>query len=450
MITRRGFLRTGATSVFAADSVLSGRIAQGRETRNGPSAAARAVRKPSARIKRLIRREETILRLGGQGDGFCMTWGPDNRQFVALCDGAGWLTPPRAYYNSRLFAVRGDPNDAVFEDVRAYPELTSIWKTTNSNRYYGFGTLAVDGRIYQFLSTPNHPFYPPAPGSRFVGAKLIYSPDNGQTWRNQDGSTPVVWESWSQRSRENMVFFEEQQDAFSFLSILQMGRDYAANQDGYVYVYAPNGSVEGTMNELVMFRAPKTRILDRTAYEYFAGLRANGTATWARNIDARAVVHTFPRGWVNTNGAHPYSWQPSVVFNEPLGLYLMVNWGMGCDPTGEWFGKPTYLGFWAASTPWGPWTQIHEESAWMPEGDQHARGYQAQIAPKWIAADGKSFWLVWTDYKTVDENASRAFHERLDRAENPDLDDQLRWAADARRIKPFYSFNTQRVDVILA
>jgi len=23
---------------------------------------------------------------------------------------------------------------------------------------------------------------------------------------------------------------------------------------------------------------------------------------------------------------------------------------------------------------------------------------QPQISPKWIAADGKSFWLVWTDW----------------------------------------------------
>ena len=27
--------------------------------------------------------------------------------------------------------------------------------------------------------------------------------------------------------------------------------------------------------------------------------------------------------------------------------------------------------------------------------------YQPQISPKWIAADGKSFWLVFTDFQTV-------------------------------------------------
>ena len=56
-----------------------------------------------------------------------------------------------------------------------------------------------------------------------IGAKLIYSPDNGRTWHNQDGSTPVVWEDWYDRSRKNMLFFREPQDAFSFLTFVQMG-----------------------------------------------------------------------------------------------------------------------------------------------------------------------------------------------------------------------------------
>ena len=41
------------------------------------------------------------------------------------------------------------------------------------------------------------------------------------------------------------------------LTILQMGKGYAENRDGFLYVYAPNGSTEGTMNQLVLFRVPK-------------------------------------------------------------------------------------------------------------------------------------------------------------------------------------------------
>ena len=71
----------------------------------------------------------------------------------------------------------------------------------------------------------------------------------------------MVREPWGDRSRKDMVFFKEPQEVFSLLSILQMGRNYEANEDGYVYVYAPNGNTAGTMNELVMFRVPKLRFL---------------------------------------------------------------------------------------------------------------------------------------------------------------------------------------------
>jgi hypothetical protein len=396
---------------------------------------------------RVLRREETTRRLGGHGDNFHMSWAANDQQFVALCDGTGWSESAQHFYNSRLFALKGGPQEASFEEVSGYPQLVSSM-LEDAPRYYSFGTLALEGRIYQFLSTFNHGVFRDDrsqwPDLRFIGAKLIYSPDNGRTWCNQDGSSPVIWEGWQQRSKERLVFFEEPQECFSLLSILQMGRNYADNRDGYVYVYAPNGNTEGTMNELVMFRVPKDQLLDRGAYEYFAGCRSNGSAMWVKDINSRGIVHTFPRGWVNT-GLHPYAWQPSVVYNAPLRLYLMANWGMGCGLDGSWFAKPSYLGLWAAPNPWGPWRQIHEETAWMPASDPGARAYQPQISPKWIAPDGRSFWLVWTDFQTRDEECKR----RL-KAEWPHVstrEQHLRYHVQWRTNHPYYAFNAQRVDL---
>ena len=207
-------------------------------------------------------------------------------------------------------------------------------------------------------------------------------------------------------AKQNMVFFEEPGDAFSLITVLQMGQNYEQNTDGYVYIYSPNGSTEGTMNQLaVVPRAegshPRSQQRTSSSSPGDRMARPNGRPTWR----PAAAVHTFPSGWVNTE-VHPYAWHPSVVYNKPLGLYLMANWGMGCTPDGMWFGKPSYLGFWTAPHPWGPWTQIHEESEWTPGGDKNARAYQPQIAPKWIAADGKSFWLVWTDFPTGQRQAA--------------------------------------------
>ncbi|GFE83694.1 hypothetical protein GCM10011487_56940 [Steroidobacter agaridevorans] len=398
-----------------------------------------------------MRREETTLRLGGNGDNFHMTWAADDDQFVAVCDGLGWLKDPKRYYNSRLYRIAGGPQQAQFREVEGYPELTGLLNTENIQRYYGFGTLAMNGHIYQFLSTPNHQFTSDAgtvwPGARFVGVKLIFSPDEGRTWFNQSRATPVVWEPWSERSKINMLFFEEPQDAFSLLSVLQMGQNYAQNKDGYIYVYAPNGNTEGTMNQLVMFRVPTNAILHRDEYEYFAGLQQSGSARWVRDLGARSAVHTFPSGWVNTS-IHPWAWMPSVTYNAPLGLFMMVSWGMGCAPDGSWFGKPSYLGLWVATNPWGPWSQIHEETSWIPQNDPAARAFAPQISPKWISRDGKSFWLVWADFqKTGGEQAfERLLKEGLMARGDADT---VRFFQKAAKAMPYYAFNAQRVDLIV-
>jgi hypothetical protein len=379
-----------------------------------------AAEPPAAKIIGLRRLDETIARLGGNGDNWHMTWTADDRMVAGLCDGDAqpWPNVPHRPFNSRMISIQGVPPHLEFGNVPGYPELLTGPGPRNVSRYYGFGILAVDGAIYQFMSTPDRPFDTQKPHPRFLGAKLIYSPDNGATWHNQDGTTPVRWEVWEDRNKKNMAFFEEPGDAFSLLTVLQMGQNYGLNEDGYVYVYAPNGNTDGTMNQLVMLRVPKDRILERDAYEFFVARRPDGTADWSHDIAARGVVHTFPAGWVNTK-IHPYAWHPSVVYYEPLGVYLMADWGMGCDADGMWFGKPSYLGFWTAPQPWGPWTQIHEEKEWMPGGDRNARAYQPQIAPKWIAPDGRSFWLVWTDFQVVDGK------------------------------RPYYSFNTQKVELAM-
>lgn len=450
MSTRRDFLKHSAAAcgVLSAASSAAKQVETtqvGRDDRTGTRAS---VRKNLVRIKRVIRREETTLRLGGVGDNWHMSWAADDRQYVSLCDGFGWPGMPgyaqeNQEFNSRMYAIEGNPPAVTFRHLPGYPEIVSrldpkTWSSTDRHcYYYSFGTLAARGYLYQFLSTLNHPETHPDgtlwPGQRFVGAKLIYSPDQGRSWFNQDGAAPVSWETWEQRSRRNMMFFEEPQEAFSLISMLQMGKNYQANRDGYIYGYAPNGNVDGSMNELVMFRAPTSAILDRSLYEFFSGTSAGGKATWTRDIHSRAAIHKFPRGWVNSKPtAHPYAWQPSVVYNQPLDLFMMVNWGMGCATDGEWFGKPSYLGFWTAQNPWGPWTQIHEETAWTPANDLGSRAYQPQIAPKWISPDGKSFWLVWTDIQSSGARMEGAFT-----------------AASKSRLLPYYAFNIQRVDLVI-
>lgn len=447
MSTRREFLKNASTIGLGAVST-SAAIAF-------PAARAK-VSKSNGRINAVNLRAETIRRLGGNGDNWHMTWAADDRQYVSLCDGVGFSPQPKVTYNSRILTISGGPHDAKFDDLVGYPMLGAPHQGIRETRYYGFGTLAMGDYLYQFMSTFNRPLTGDEVDNkdvtnalRFNGAKLIYSSDKGRTWRNQDGSTPVVWESWERRSRRNLVFFSENQDAFSLLTVLQMGKDYEHNTDGYVYVYSPNGSTEGTMNELVMFRVPKAKLLERSAYQFFAGTRGGSVAMWAKDINDRKPVHVFPRGWVN-NLVHPFAWQPSVVYNAALDVYMMTSWGMGTASDGTWFSKPSYLGIWVGRTPWGPWTQIYEDETWRPSGDTKARAYQPQIAPKWIAPDGKSFWLVWTDFQGGDNPVLRqagvAYNRKAVEGTLTSADVQS-YASNMRKYMPYYAFNVQRVDL---
>ncbi len=447
MRTRRDALKQAFVAAFGAAAYV--------QLEQGAHGATRALDRSASSVgaRSLIRRDETILRLGGLGDGYEMTWDAQDRLYIDVNDGPGWLDPPRAFYNTRLWTLDGSLQEAVFSQVGGYPALDDSARPEDAPRYFGHGLLAVDGRLYQFLSTLDRATDRPR---HWVGSKLIYSPDNGRTWCNQDGTTPVTWEDWGSQSRERLTFFREPDDCFSMLSIVQMGRDYSSNHDGYVYVYGLNGSVDGRMNELVLFRVPVGRVLNRGAYEYFGGPLGDGSARWVKDIRARAVVHTFPRGWVNRTNLFPgdlvvESWLPSVVYNEPLDLYLMSSAGIGCAPDGTEFGKPSYLGFWVASTPWGPWRQIHEERSWTPGGDLGARAYAPRILPKWIAADGRSFWLVWADLKGMDSFArdESLMETQLGKADSAESRSIVQ-AQFLRRYMPGYAFNAQRVDLILS
>lgn len=398
-------------------------------------------------------RDENILRLGGIGDGFAMTWADDDRQFVVVNEGSGWAAKPKMYYASRLWTMNGPIEHAAFAEVDGYPEFENFTRPKDAPEYYSHGVLAVQGRIYQFLSTLERESDTPR---HWTGAKLIYSADQGRTWCNFDQTSPVTWENWDEQSHKKFPFFREPDGCFSLLSFLQMGRGYSANRDGFVYGYGLNGSVDGRMNELVLFRAPIAQLLNRGAYEFFAGRRADGGARWTPDIEQRAVVHTFARGWVNSVNRLDLSpgdlvlesWLPSVVYHETWKLYLMVSAGVGPAPDGTSPGKPSYLGFWTAPTPWGPWRQIHEDTAWTPGGEAAAFAYCPQIVPRSLSADGKSCWIVWGDLQGMREEQGHALMSAaLEKAQGPEERSAI-MINYARRYLPRFSCNAQRVELI--
>jgi hypothetical protein len=386
MLSRRDFLvRTSGGVMLASSS-----FACGAEKRV-PSDASNSV----LRVKSASMLEQGLIRTDAAGGPMAITWGPDDRQFAASADGPMWPTIPEDdYHTSELYALKGTPQSLTHEKIKAYPRV-GLWDYLSGAAapYYCLTMLAVDGILYQYLSTgprwANGVKELKNPNQHFSGAKLVYSSDAGRTWRNQDGSTPVVFELPNDQNSKNMVFLNETLFAFSIPSILQMGRNYEGNRDGYIYVYGPNGVTEGSMNEVVLCRVPKGKIRDRAKYEFFVGMNGAAQARWSKDVTARVPVHTFPSGYV-TKANYVQDWMLSVAYNAPLSMYMMISGANGAGGTAGADGvvsTKSCWGIWIAQNPWGPWHQIFEDT-------KRTSLVGARIAPKWISEDGRSFWLV--------------------------------------------------------
>lgn len=410
-------------------------------------------------VKSALRRDDTILRLNGDGGMGPITWTADDRQLLISGDGSGWPNEPATqYWNAQIGIISGGPSGVHIENAVGYPGV-DIWDACFSGSgafYYATGMIAVDGTTYQYLSSPAVDYGSaeespwagtkksrPASDFRFTAAKLVYSSDGGRTWRNQDGSTPVKWQRLPERTRATMVFSDEPDEAFAMLSVVQMGRDYRDNRDGYVYVYGSNGNTERVRNTIALFRVPKARILDRGAYEFFTGLRADGSASWSKDIGQRGVVMTYPA----ETGAGAAAWGvPSVVFNAPLGLYMMVNGATRGNLFTESSTGRSRFGFWVARNPWGPWTQIYEELDWMPGGDPGARPLAPLLAPAWTSKDGRSVWLMWTDTQRTRGFGELYSDKDLYRGRTPKewVQARLTW----KQYHPYFGLNAQRLDLV--
>ncbi|MEJ2410996.1 MAG: hypothetical protein P8Y48_17265 [Novosphingobium sp.] len=103
-------------------------------------------------VRGLKRRDETILRMPSMGDGYKMSWGADDQQFMVLNDGTGWSDPATKFFKRSLWSMSGSPADAVVHLVPGYPNTDRTMESEEAPHYHGHGLLAMEGRIYQFLS----------------------------------------------------------------------------------------------------------------------------------------------------------------------------------------------------------------------------------------------------------------------------------------------------------
>jgi CubicO group peptidase (beta-lactamase class C family) len=284
-----------------------------------------------------------IRRAAIDSDNWPLTWGDDDTQYTSYGDGFGFEPYVEKKLGMGFARITGGPIDFQGVNLRSDGERTGDGPKSPK----ASGILMVDGVLYLWV--------------RNVGnAQLLWSQDRGKTWQ---------WGFKMEAGFGSPVF-------------LNFGQNYAGARDGFVYTYSQDGpSAYESDNTLMLARAPKGRIRDRDAWEFFMGPDARGLPLWTTDATQASAVFAYPANCRRVD----------VVYDAGIKRYLMA---LAFDHTGGW-------GLFDAPEPWGPWTTVLHRQ-WDVAG---THGYR--LPAKWISEDGLKLMLVFSGVKPNDAFCTR-------------------------------------------
>ena len=321
---------------------------------------------------------------GTASDMHWHAWGEDGALYVVDDDGDNFGQP---WNFAHFLRVTGTPPDHHVELVSAFPELVRPRDQTKIR--YVDGALAVGSRLfvaaydYAHPAEPGHPYWFMDAVSLNGGvASIMYSDDGGHHWQNvpTDDTPPFLG------------------PAFAGLAFVGFGPGYTGVPEflgDYVYAISNDGNWESG-DGVYLARVPKASVLDRAAWEFYAGDAAGrevAEAVWTADEDAATPVLVDP-GHVG---------HPTMTYNPGLGCFLLAfgsdavphTWDTTYDEVKATWHRHRELCVYEGPTPWGPWRLVHVDPYW--EGNHIA--YLPQIPPPWLAPDGLSGWMLFSgDY----------------------------------------------------
>jgi len=325
---------------YAAIAPFIGPIASSvsaRPTRQGGGAAPY----PPSDLRLEWAGPDTVIRRAKGSDNWPLTWADDGNIYAAYGDGWGFEPRVPTKLSLGICRIEGGPSD-----FRGFNILSPTGQRIGQGAAgaKASGMLCVDSVLYMLVRNLGN-------------CQLAFSADHGATWK---------WCKWKFRT------------SFGAATFLNFGKDYAGARDRYIYIYSHDSdSAYKPADRMVLARVRRSRILDRAAYEFFAGLDAAGKGRWSSDIKARAAVFENPgrcyRSAVTYNrGLKRYFWTQSLYAGRDL------RFGGG-------------LGIFEAPEPWGPWRTVFYAEEW-----DIAPGESCSIPAKWISPDGRTIHLVFS------------------------------------------------------
>ena len=284
----------------------------------------------------------SVIRAAAGSDNWPLTWADDDHLYGAYGDGHGFVPFVERKLSLGLSRIEDGPESYRGVNIRSR-DLEQIGEGPNGKK--ASGILMVDGVLSAWIRNAGN-------------SQIAQSRDHGSTWTFAD------WK-WT--------------ESFGSPSFLNFGRNYAGARDEYVYVYSVDGdSAYLPGDRMILARARKSHLMDRTAYEFFAGLDASGQPTWTKKLEERKGVFDHPGR----------CYRQGITWNAGLKRYVWVQiLPESTDSRGPRFQGG--LGVYDAPEPWGPWTTVFFTNSWdVGPGDT------GSFPTKWMSADGETAYYV--------------------------------------------------------
>jgi hypothetical protein len=303
-------------------------------------------------IKSVTWHVETLKSAAPGSDLWPVTWGPDGHIYASWGDGGGFGgTNSNGRVSMGFARIKGPPEKYVAVNINGGKNCKHL--ASFPNRGKTGGIVFVDGVLYARLNLQDGTW----PN---VNHSLIWSDDFAASWKQSSWKWP--------KGKGN----------FKPNTFLQFGKDYAGARDDYVYFYGRNETDWAQGTHGYMGRVHRSKLKIREAYEFFAGLDANGAALWSIDVNDRNAHFTDPAG---AEGVQ-------VVYNPAIKRYLLT----------VHRGDQGTLGIFDAPQPWGPWTTVAYYDNWLGLKGTGVKREMLfiNIPTKWITADGKTLWVIFT------------------------------------------------------
>lgn len=323
---------------------------------------------------------------GTNSDMHWSTWAADGDIYTVDDDGANFGSP---WNFAQLMCVVGVPPTHEVSLVTQFPEL----KRPSDPRCmrYVCGALAVDDDLY--VAAYDYDFGARGFEDNFEQVNLIsahggvvslmHSSDRGVTW---DNVPPVT------AGRESYFLGER----YAGLAFVGFGPGYSGVPEqlgDFVYAISNDRNWE-TGDNIFLARAPRSAILDRSAWEFFAsggeGASPLEDAEWSRTEhDARPILRDPGR-----------IGHPTMTYDAGLRRFLLSystdsvphTFTTPIETVRATWDKTTELLLFEGPTPWGPWGLVHHDPAW----EHPHTPYLPQVPAKWLDEDGLGGWMIFS------------------------------------------------------